>query len=107
MTRREQWSMATPTHQQKGQTCGKAKGIHATQNPRAVGTVVRSTCQRSFGLLAVMTRRAASGTRKGFGDRGGGDNPRARGGPRGRAPPARKPGVFARPPGGGGGLSPP
>jgi hypothetical protein len=28
MPRREQWSMATPTHQQKGQACGKAKGIH-------------------------------------------------------------------------------
>jgi hypothetical protein len=32
-------------HQQNGQRCGSAKGIHGTQNPQNIGTVVRSTFQ--------------------------------------------------------------
>jgi hypothetical protein len=48
MTRREQWSMATLAHQQKGQVWGRANGTHEVKKPSDVGTVVRSTCQRSL-----------------------------------------------------------
>ncbi len=46
-----------------------AKGIQATQNPMAVGTVVRSTCQRWLGLRALTMRGAVSTTFRGLGRR--------------------------------------
>jgi len=46
MTRREKWSTTTASHQQNGQTWGKVNGSQETQNPKAVGTVVKSMCQR-------------------------------------------------------------
>jgi hypothetical protein len=52
--------MATATHQQNGQHCGKAKGSQVVQKPVAVDTVVRSTCQTWFGRLAVTTRPVVS-----------------------------------------------
>src|SRR6266481_2871342 len=69
MVRREQWSMTTPTHQQKGHTWGSAKGTQDVQKPSDVGTVVRSTCQRSFGPRAVMRRGVAFRAGWGAGDR--------------------------------------
>ena len=43
IARREKWSMTTATHQQNGQTWGKASGVHAAHMPSDVGTIVRST----------------------------------------------------------------
>ena len=54
MTRRENWSMTTATHQQNGQHWSFENGIHGTQKPAAVGTTVRSMCQMWFGRLALI-----------------------------------------------------
>ena len=59
VTRREEWSMTTATHQQKGQHYGKANGSQVVQKPPLIGTAVKSTCQTWFGRLAVTTRPVA------------------------------------------------
>ena len=48
--------MATATHQQNGQHCGRANGNQEAQKPDTIGTVVRSRCQTWLGFLAVTTR---------------------------------------------------